>query len=798
MAVARFDSLHQDARSAWRSLRHRPIATAAAVGILALAIGITAAMFTIVDALILRPLPFADPQQLAVLRMTGKNGGRSATRPSVIAAWRSTHAFASVEAARSREAIITTGSGEVIRRVADVTPGIFNMLGGVRPVRGRLFDDNDARPGTDIRVLISEDLWRAHYRSDPALIGRPIVIDNQPVTVVGILPADFRFPDWNTEVWRAGNFDDPRSASNLWPLVYVRFASNVPRADALGVATNAASQAEGATPGMWATSDPLDAGGPDEYYASAIPLLSGGVALLFIVLCANVGSLLLAGLTARRREVATRLALGAPRWRLARQAFVESTIIGAGGLAAGVALGWTLVSLARAALPALHSLNTLNLDLRALIVTATAGLIATLASGLLPAVIGTRVDVGRSLNLGRAGAETPRARMTTRILLTSQIALSCVLLIGATVLVRSFINLVNADRGIATSNVLVAWVVLTDPSLRTPEVRDTAARAIEEQARTLPGVTHAAWSYGTPPRGAIGLGSDWTPDGGVRVSLSAIQSIVGAEFFDLYGIPIVRGRSFAPSDPPDAILVSERLARTLWPDVDAVGRSVGLDNEEMSPRKYQTFTVIGVVKDTHFPSLNRERDLPQIYTQYRSAIFTPMLSLRCSGPCPDSGAIRRRLAAAAPGARVQSTDLLEDVYATQFARPRATAALAFAFAITALVAAASGLFSLLSYSVTRRRREFGIRSALGASPADVRRLVWRDGMTVTMTGIGAGIVLGISLARILTALLYDVTMVDPVSWGVVAGVLALTIAAASWSPARAAARATPVALLRED
>ena len=798
MAGLRFDSLRQDARSAWRSLRHRPVATMAAAGILALAIGITAAMFTIVDALVLRPVPFADAQQLAVLRLTGKNGGRHTTRPPVFAAWRSTRAFASVEAARPSEAIITIGSGEVTRRVADVTPGIFNMLGGVRPVRGRVFDDNDARPGTDMRVLISEDLWRAHYLSDPALVGRTITIGSQPATVVGILPADFRFPEWNTEIWRAGNFDDPRSASNLWPTVYVRFASNVPPADALGVATNAASQSEGSTPEMWATADPLDAGGPDEYYARAIPLLSGGVALLFIVLCANVGSLLLTGLTARRREVATRLALGAPRWRLARQAFIESTIMGAGGLAAGVALGWTLVSLARAVLPALHSLNTLNLDLRALAVTSIAGLIATLASGILPAVMGTRVDVGRSLNLGRAGAETPRARMTSRILLTSQIALSCVLLIGATVLVRSFINLVNADRGIDTSNVLVAWVVLTDPSLRTPEARDTAARAIEDQAKTLPGVTHAAWSYGTPPRGAIGLGGDWTPEGGVRVSLAVNQSIVGAEFFDLYGIPVVRGRSFAPSDPPGAVLVSERLARTLWPDVDAVGRSVGLDNEEMTPRRYQTFSVIGVVKDTHFPTLNRERDLPQIYAQYRSVIPTPMLSLRCSGPCPDFGAIRRRVAAAAPGARVQDVKLLDDVYAAQFARPRATAALAFAFALTALVAAASGLFSLLSYSVTRRRREFGIRSALGASPSDVRGLVWRDGMAVTVIGIGAGTVLGMSLAGILAALLYDVTIADPLSLGIVAGVLALTIAAASWPPARAAARATPVALLREE
>jgi hypothetical protein len=293
-------------------------------------------------------------------------------------------------------------------------------------------------------------------------------------------------------------------------------------------------------------------------------LLSGGVALLFLVLCANVGSLLLAGLTARRREISTRVALGASRWRLARQALIEGALTGAGGLAAGIALGWLLVSIARSVLPALHSLNPLNLDVRALVVTSAAGLIATLASGILPALVGTRVDVARSLNLsGRTGTETARARIATRILLTSQIALSCVLLIGATGLVRSFINLMTADRGINTSNILVAWVAMTDPSLRSPDARQAAARAIEDQTRALPGVTHAAWSYGTPPRGAIGLGGNWTPDGGSRVSLQVSQSVVGAEFFDLYGIRILRGRSFEPSDAPDAILVSERLATAL-------------------------------------------------------------------------------------------------------------------------------------------------------------------------------------------------------------------------------------------
>jgi putative ABC transport system permease protein len=797
----RIDSFRQDARSASRCLLYRPMATAASIGMLALAIGITAAMFTLVDALQLRPIPFPDADQLAVVRLTGKNGGPATIQPTVLAAWRETHAFASVEGVRSAEAVVSTDTGDVSANVARVTPGIFNLLGGVRPVRGRMFDANDGRPGAGNRVLISDDLWRARYDADPSLVGRTITIDSKPVDVVGILPAEFRFPNFDTQIWRADSFDDPRIGPAEWPLVYVRFAANVPRADALRLATAAAIQA-GTAPDKWVTSDPLGATGPDDYYAHAIPLLSGGAALLFLVLCANVSSLLLAGLTARRRDFATRVALGAPRWRLIRQAIIESGLTGAGGLVAGVGLAWALVSIARAVLPhaaLVHSLNPLNLDVRALVVASASGLLATLCAGVVPAIISTRVDAGRALQMaGRSGTETRQARMATRILLTGQIALSCMLLIGATVLVRSFVNLMTADRGIDTSNILVAWVAMVDPSLRTPEAREAAARAIEEQMRTLPGVTHAAWSYGTPPRGAIGLAGDWTPSGRPPINLSASQSIVSREFFALYGIPILRGRAFEPSDSKDAIVISERLAKSLWPDSDPLGQTVGLDNQEESPRRHRELTIIGVAKDTRFPSLRRNQDVPQVYAQYRATIYTPMLSLRCAGPCPDVSVARRRLAEVAPGVRVQDLDLLDDVYATQFARPRATAFLAFTFAVTALIAAAAGLFSLLSYSAARRRREFGIRSALGASPSNVRNLVWRDGFMVTLTGIGLGTIAGVSIARLLTSMLYDVTMTDPLSWVIVAGVLTLTIAAASWPPARTATRTSPVTLLREE
>ena len=528
-------------------MRHRPLGTASAIAMLGLAIGLTAAMFTIVDALILRPVPFPNADQVAVLHVRTKNGGPLSTRPAGLAAWRETHAFAAVEAAAARTAVVATDLGDVTRHTADVTPGIFNLLGGVKVVRGRIFDDGDGKPGADGRVLVSEELWRTRFNADPAIAGRAISLDGKPVTIIGVLSSDFRFPEWNTEIWRAVTFD-ANDTSAKSPIVYVRYSAGTPSADALKLATAAAMQAGVAREGMWAAAKPLGADGLDEYDTQAVPFLLAGVVMLFVVLCANTGSVQLASLAARRRDFATRTALGAPRSRLARQALIESGLIGAAGLATGLAAGWMLVSIARVGLPTaalMNSLNPLDLDARAFMVASATALIATLASGLVPAFVGTRVDVVRSLNAAsRAGTDTPRARLATRILLVTQIAVSCMLLIGATGLMRSFVNLMTADRGIDSHNVVVAWLAMTSPSLKSPDARDNAVRAIEEDARTIPGVTHAAWSYGTPPLGAIGLGKDWTPEGGSRVSLQATQSIVGADFFALYGIPIVRGRSF--------------------------------------------------------------------------------------------------------------------------------------------------------------------------------------------------------------------------------------------------------------
>jgi predicted permease len=704
----RIESVWQDVRHAARTLAAHPRFTLTAAGMLALAIGLTTAMFTIVDALIVRPVPFRDPEQLAHLWMGSDRGGRITVAPSVVRAWRESVAFDAAESALSGTAVIDAGGAVVTREVAAITPGVFEMLGGVTPIRGRLFTASEGRPGQSDRLLVSETAWRALYNADPTLVGQTISVDGERLTVVGILPADFRFPKANTVFWRPTSLDAPGELA----VAYVRFAPDVPRADALRIATEAARAADPRNAELRPWVYPL-AGVDDNYSDRAIPLLAGGVVLVFLVLCANVCSLLLARMTERRHEFSMRGVLGASRVQLLRQALAESGVLGAVGIAIGAGVAWLLVSIARALLPEpllLQTLNPVNLDARALVGTSLSGLVAVLVAGLLPAWLGTRVDAGDSLRvIDRSGTESRGARLLTSGLLVVEVALACTLLVGATLLTRSFVNLARAERGLNTSNVTTLWLALPSTAVADRAARELQVSAIEDELRQLPGVRQVAWSYGLPPRGGLESFGDFTPDlpGAVAVKMEVSRYLVSPEFFSLYGIPIVRGRRFEAADTSATVIVSERLARTLWREVDPIGRTFSFGKEQ--------FQVVGLAREIHYPAIDARLDGPEFYHPYTIG-STPMASIRCEPGCPDAAVIRQRLAATHPAVRVEDAGPLDVEYAAQYARPRAAAALALTFAAIALIAAAGGLFSVLSYAVSRRRRELASARRLAPRP----------------------------------------------------------------------------------
>ncbi|MGH9162921.1 MAG: ABC transporter permease [Vicinamibacteraceae bacterium] len=786
-----------EVRQAWRRMRSRPGMIGAAVGMLGLGIGLTTAMFTVADSLLLRPVPFRDAERLAWVNLETETGGRYAVSPTVLEAWRSSPAFESVEGASPGRALIEANGGLLSITSARVSPGLFDML-GVEPIRGRLFSARDGRAGSSDRVLLSEDLWRTTFSSDPQLVGSRIEVDGRSMVVAGILPAGFRFPDWDTRVWMPLDYRAPPPAlAEALPIAYVRFASGVPRRDALRVATEAAHEADGSTREMLATPQALAGVELDEYYQRAMPLLAGGVALVLLALCANVCSLLLAQMTTRRHELGVCTALGASRGRLLRQALLESSVLGVLGAVAGFGLAWAFVSVARGFLPEAFLIRTLNpvaIDVRSLVVASATGVIATLTAGLLPAWLGTRLAPAESIRvIDRGGTETRSARHATRLLLVTEVALACMLLVGATLLVRSFINLARTDRGLNTHGVLGASVQLPQKEFADRASRLVAASALDEAVRSLPGVHQVAFTYGKPPGGgAVHLGEGWSSDvlGASSLDMNVDSYAVGPAFFDLYGIRLLRGRTFQPGELRNNVIVGEQLAAKLWPGTDPIGRWFAFDDQ----RRH----VIGTASEIFVPSLDPFVDRPEFYEPFEIGGDYISINIRCGSACPPVALVRQRLLAASPGAYIGDIGPVEDEYVEQLARPRATAALSFAFAGIALIAAAGGLFGVLSYAVGRRRREFGIRTALGASPLQIRRLVLSDGVTVALAGVGIGVVAAWGLARALAALQYGVTPGDPWSWALVTSILAATTLLACWRPAHQAARVDPVTLLREE
>lgn len=783
---------------ALRRLRARPGLTLAVIAMLGLAIGLTTATFTVADALVLTPVPFRDGGRLTKVAMFDPHGGRTDVAPAVLAAWRQTPAFDAAEGAATATSIVETGRGPIVAASARVSPGMFALL-GVQPLRGRVFDPTDGRGGSEDRVVLSEPLWRSAFGGDPSIVGQRVSIDGTRATVIGIMPAAFHFPEWTTAFWMPLDFLAPPAAFvDRRPQALVRIARGVPLTDAMREATSTARTADAAiTPAMRATPLPLARSADDAAYWRALPALAGGVVLVFVVLCANVCSLLLARLTARRQEVRLCTALGASRARLFGDVATEHALLGAAGVIVGVAVAWWFVSLARLFLPQaflLRTLHPVDLDPRALLVAAAAGVLATMAGGLLPAWLGTRADVSSSLSASdRTSTETRMSRAVTRSLLTAEIALACTLLIGGSLLLRSFVNLATTDPGVRTDGVLMTWISLPAKAFPDRAARVTAVSTLEDAMRELPGVQHLALSYGVPPDGgARHYYDDWLSDApGARPLTLAVQSYeASTEFFDLYGIPILQGRGFRPDDPDDRAVVGERFGATMWPGLNPVGHTFRFGRRQLQ--------VIGVAREIRFPSLDAKRDMLEFYERLRDARGNFSISVRCAPQCPAEAVLRRTIADSVPRADVWKVAMVADAYREELARPRATAALASTFAVIAVLAAAAGLFSVLTYAVAGRRREFGIRTAIGASPRQIRRLVYRDAAVVTVTGTILGIAASAASARAIAALQYGVRAWDPWSWTIVLGLLAATTLLACWRPARVAARVDPVALLRSE
>lgn len=792
-----------DLRHALRRLTTRPAAGLLSVALLAVGIGLSTAMFSVVDSLLLRRAPFPEAHRLVEMGLVDVS-------PDLFDAWTETGLFDVVEAFQDHVFRERADQSEVWSG-ARVTPGLFELL-GVRAAQGRVFRSEDVNADGGDAVLLSDRIWRSAFGADPDVLGRRITLNGAPAVVVGIMPASFRFPQPTTEIWTPLDRRMTRSSEQqvvTW--IVGRVKDGVPHDDASRRA-GAIGRELSFLPPNYVGAPPLGAVGRpdslDEFSRRALWLLLGGVILVFVVLCANVAGLNLASLSSRRREFGLCAALGAPRARLMRQALAEHGIVAIAGALAGVGVAHVALSF----VPELflgRTLNPVDLDPRALGTATMLGMASVVISGLLPAWLATRTNALNALRVSRfAGEDARSARMVTRSLLVGQVALACALLVGAGLLARSLANLTYADRGLNADGLF--HLAVNGLAFRSPEATLLGLADIRAEAATWPEVEAAALSGQLPPlpgSRALFLGPPPVPPPtpGPLASQAEIEAwsrevrslgvqanryVVDSGFFEVFDITILRGRALQASDVAEAV-VSDRLASLLWPGMDPIGRQFGDGRNS----RYQ---VVGIAGELHLPTLDRELDRPEFYVPLHGEAGLLRLTLRCRSSCPDTDTIQARLRRIHAPLRVRTLGAVEDAYVRHLVLPRAIAQVGNVFAAVAVITVAGGLFSVMTLAVGRRRREFGIRIALGASPAQVRRLVLGDGVGLVAAGAMIGALAGWLVARSLAAFSYGVTVSDPIVWSGVLGVLLLSSLASSWRPAVQAMRVDPNSLLREE
>ena len=806
------DGLLTDLRYGLRLLVRNPGLSAAALLALALGIGANTAIFSVVDAVLLRPLPYADPECLLAvfqLRHDPDNAHAVLSEDDVVEIVESGAPALDVAAfVAPSGGFALAGAGDPERIFgSSVTANLFDVL-GVPPAMGRGFLAEDARPGAPGVVVLSDALWRRRFGADPSIVGREVTIDAQPQTVVGVMPPGFRFPRNNSADLYAV-LRPERTDSR--PPFYIR-AIGRPRPGATpGEVKGALDLAADKIRERFPQSNPdfEFSSGPlrDELVGTVGPalwVLLGAVALVLLIATANIANLLLARATARRGEMAVRAALGAGRWRLVRQTLAESLVLsGAGGLLGVVLALWgtdVLVALGPRNLPRIEEIGVApGVLLFTALITITSGLLC----GLAPALKAGLDDPAHDL---AAAGRTPTdagGRRLRNLLVAGEFALAMTLLGGAGLLLESFARLVAVDPGVRTEGILTASLSL--PQARYPDGPARGAffdRALERIA-TLPGVEAAAISMAIPPDRLM-MTNPYSVDGRLAPNGQAEKAVphllVSPDYFRALGVPLLSGRLFNAADAagvPDVMVVNAVFARQVFPGEDPIGKRILLgDYDPESPR----VTIVGVVADVKYSGLD-ETPRPTIYTPYAQNTWWPTMYLivRTATP-PDTQAapVRAAIAALDPALPVSDLKPLRQIVGQSVAEPRFRATLVGLFAAVALLLAAIGIYGILTYAVGRRTREIGLRMALGARGRDVVALVLKQGMALAGAGTAVGLLGAFALSRLLSGLLFGIAPGIPPTLAVVAFLMLTVAFVACWLPARRAAAVDPMVALRAE
>jgi putative ABC transport system permease protein len=798
-------NLITDLRYGLRLLRRSPVFAVVTMGTLALGIGATTAIYSIVESVVRRPLPYRDPERVVMVWEDSSYVGfpRNTPAPANYFSWKEMNrVFEDIAATRGASANLTTGGPpeQVIGR--RVTSNFFSVL-GVQPVVGRTFTEEENRSGAPV-TLISYGLWQRRYAGDPSVVGTDIMMSGSRRRVIGVMPRGFVFRSRDVDFWNPIQFTPAEQAQrgSHYLNVVARLAPGVTleRAndDMRNVAARLAREYPDTNRQVGALVVPVKEDALGDTRLQFIVLLAAAGCVLLIA-CANIASLLLSRALGRSREMAVRAAIGATRGRLVRQMLVEAMILAIGGGALGVALAPAGVRVLRTMVPtSVPAPETSAFDPGVLGFTLLLSLAAGILFSIVPALQTARGSLSRALQHGGRADIGGRA-LPRDLLVVAQIAVALVLLVGAGLLVRTLANLRGIDLGFRPDRLLTMQTTLPVPRYADPTARLAFYNRVVAGVRELPGIESAAY-VSTLPFLSIGNTTGYIIEGVQPVEgQDALYRVATPDYLRTIGAELLDGRlpdERDGRDAPPVVVLNATFARLYWPDRSAVGRRVRFGGENAPWR-----TVIGVVKDVRERGYELQMK-PGAYVTYAQVLTSWLpewLVVRTStDPASLASAVRGVVARVDPEQPVSAVRTMEEIVALNVVDRTGQTTLLSVFAALALLLACLGLFGVLSYAVTQRMREIGVRLALGATAAGIARLVIGHGLALTGAGLAVGLALSWAFARTMRSLLYGIGTGDPASFGAGVGVLALVALGACALPALRAARVDPIRVLRQD
>ena len=801
-----------DLRYAIRSVFKQPIFTMVVVVTLALGIGANTAIFTVVNAVVLQPLPFQDADRLTMI-WTTKDANQE--QPLSFADYNDlraqTKSFSAVGAASPLWHLTLTG-GEEPEPLEGlfVSANMFELL-RVSPARGRNFTAEEDRVGGTSVAIISHSLWQRRYGSDPNVIGKPITINGVNGTVIGVMPAGFQVLEPAAEVWLPLSQNQfAASARNVRLLSVVGRLNNdlnpaAANAELNTIASQWAAQYPDFNSGVGLRVVPLHQQVTGKV-RPALLLLLGAVGLVLLIACANVINLMLVRSAARRKEIAVRAALGASRARLLRQLLTESVTLALIGGAAGVLLGtWGVQALLALNPVSLPQYNEIGLDSTVLIFTLIASTVTGVLFGLAPAWQTLKTDLHTTLKEGGRGAIADSGqRRLSSLLVIAETAMAMILLIGAGLLLRSFAHVIDVKPGFATDNVLTMQVGFANQAYQEPQKRIAFLQQLETNLSGTPGVTSVGFVTRLPLMSALNNITSFLVIEGRQIPVGERPEIdfrrASTGYFQTMGIPLLAGRLVTEQDVTNnnaAVLINEAMAKRFWPGEDPIGKRISTATSSGQTTRWQT--IVGVVGNVRHLGLDVE-PRPEIYYHTNTAPpFSPVVVIRTTSD-PESlvSLARAKVRELDRDVPITNVNTMEQLVSQSVAQRRFGMFLVTIFAAIALVLAVIGIYGVVSYSVAQRTTEIGLRMALGASARDVLKLVLRKGMTLALIGVGVGLAGAVAATRLMTALLFAVKPTDIATFSIVSVGLIFVALLACYVPARRAMKVDPLVALRDE